>query len=384
MFNLEDRIAIYGHDRFALFVIKRIKQYGFQNVSIIISDELSGTNIYNTPVFSLYDAVKLYHKDFDKILIVEEMPYKDEKYLLLHKYGFSDVYVLLKESKEIFSSKNVLSESAIQHFNLINKPVLRYVELHLVDFCNLNCKGCTHFSNICKNSSEAIVNVESLKKQLEQLKKLVDVSVIRLMGGEPLLHPELDKILPIVRRIFPKARIFLVTNALLLTKLNKSVLKIIRDNDIFINISLYEPTVEKYMDIKKFLDSNSIIYFWGNGEKEIDEQQIIRNFHKCLSTKANNIVNSVDCYNKYCWFLRNGKISKCGYPLLIHILNSEFSVDFHISDQDMIDIFECNDGWKIVEFLNNFIPFCKYCRNKTVDFKWISGRVKPELKDYVI
>jgi len=30
----------------------------------------------------------------------------------------------------------------------IRKPCLVYVEFHVIDICNLNCSGCTHFSNI--------------------------------------------------------------------------------------------------------------------------------------------------------------------------------------------------------------------------------------------
>ena len=33
---------------------------------------------------------------------------------------------------------------------LRRKPVLYHFEVHITDHCNLNCKGCAHFSNLCK------------------------------------------------------------------------------------------------------------------------------------------------------------------------------------------------------------------------------------------
>lgn len=385
MFNLDDRIAIYGSDNFAMLIIKKIIEYGRQKISAIISNNANEKNIFGILVYSLENAIKMHFQEFDKILIVEEMPYENEKYLSLYNNGVSDIYVLIKESEEIFNSNNVISESCIQHFNLKNKPVLRYIELHIVDFCNLNCKGCTHFSNVCNKSSDSIISIESLEIQLKKLSILCDVSIIRLMGGEPLLHPKLEQILSMVRNIFPNARIFLVTNALLLTHMKENLCKSIKKNNVFINISLYKPTVKLHKQIENFLNNKSIIYFWGNGEKIVKEEQKIKTFHKCLSTKQSKNRNAcIYCYNKYCWFLRNGKISKCSYPLLIEIINKKFSMDYQVNTKDFIDIFKVINGWEIVEFLNSAIPFCKYCRDTTIEFQWKSGRIKADLEDYVI
>jgi MoaA/NifB/PqqE/SkfB family radical SAM enzyme len=69
------------------------------------------------------------------------------------------------------------------------KPVLPYVEMHVVDHCNLNCKGCSHFSPI---ADELFTDIGEFTRDLQQLRRLVsNIEVIRLMGGEPLLHPNI-------------------------------------------------------------------------------------------------------------------------------------------------------------------------------------------------
>lgn len=385
MFSVQSKIAVFGNDQFAINTIKYILSHGKYRITMIIANS-PRQYIDNMPTYTLFEAIRKHRTEFDTILIMEEMPFFDEKYLQLHFYNIGEIYILHKESKEIFDSNHLILESAIQHFDLSQKPLLRYVEFHLVDYCNLNCKGCTHFSNIYhRNDQGSLIDLASIVQQFRRLKSLCDVSIIRLMGGEPLLHPQLERILPLVRNIFPLARIFLVTNGLLIEKLSASVCESIRNNDIFINISLYRPTIAKYNEIEDFLNKNDIIHFWGNGEKCIKDEQIITRFHTCLTTNRKEKSNGYKvCYNKYCWFLRDGKIAKCGYPLLINVLNRNLGSEFKVDERDYIDIDSCTSGWDIVSFLNNPTPFCKYCCENTVEFLWESDRKAAELQDYIV
>jgi molybdenum cofactor biosynthesis enzyme MoaA len=73
-----------------------------------------------------------------------------------------------------------------------NNPMLPYiVETHLVDHCNLNCKGCSHFASLVPG--EVFTDIEIFKRDIARLSQIfIDVYEIRLMGGEPLLHPDID------------------------------------------------------------------------------------------------------------------------------------------------------------------------------------------------
>ena len=92
------------------------------------------------------------------------------------------------------------------------------VEYHLVDSCNLRCAGCSHYSSLLDDLS--YTPLEKVQKELQLLKSKTDdgnhLYWLRLLGGEPLLHPCLSQCIEEIRDLFPHTRITLVTNGLLL------------------------------------------------------------------------------------------------------------------------------------------------------------------------
>jgi ABC-2 type transport system ATP-binding protein len=73
-------------------------------------------------------------------------------------------------------------------------------EVHLVEHCNLNCKGCYHFSPLAKEEFLFLTEWEKDCKQLSTLFK-DRIGHISLMGGEPLLHPDICEFMRITREI---------------------------------------------------------------------------------------------------------------------------------------------------------------------------------------
>ena len=64
---------------------------------------------------------------------------------------------------------------------LPRRPELRYVELHLTDHCNLNCRGCTHY---CPVASPWYADLAQHRRDMGRLAQLFrNVGTIRLMGG---------------------------------------------------------------------------------------------------------------------------------------------------------------------------------------------------------
>jgi molybdenum cofactor biosynthesis enzyme MoaA len=63
-----------------------------------------------------------------------------------------------------------------------------------------------------------------------------ELAYIKLIGGEPLLHPECHRLMQIVRRHFDKTAIVLLTNGILLTKQTEQFWESARDNNVWIAI----------------------------------------------------------------------------------------------------------------------------------------------------
>ena len=67
-------------------------------------------------------------------------------------------------------------------------PIIELLHFHLTDHCNLNCYGCSTYSQLAKESYYDINIFEN------DIKKIFDITkgrikMIFLIGGEPLLHP---------------------------------------------------------------------------------------------------------------------------------------------------------------------------------------------------
>ena len=99
------------------------------------------------------------------------------------------------------------------------RTFLKNIEFQIVDHCNLNCRGCAHFSNISEKNS---IDARVLVKNMDQFNKRVGyVYSVALMGGEPLLHPDIVDIIEYTRDRFPISEIRIVTNGLLLDRMPK-------------------------------------------------------------------------------------------------------------------------------------------------------------------
>ena len=84
------------------------------------------------------------------------------------------------------------------------KYELDLIEFHIVEHCNLNCKGCIHFTPLADKSCIKISDYKSDIKKMAEITK-GSVKTINILGGEPLLHPQLLKLLKIARQYFPKS-----------------------------------------------------------------------------------------------------------------------------------------------------------------------------------
>jgi ABC-2 type transport system ATP-binding protein len=60
-----------------------------------------------------------------------------------------------------------------------------------------------HFSQLCND--ESFLNIESFENDCQRLAELSGgiFADIRILGGEPLLHPDVNQILKTVRSFFP-------------------------------------------------------------------------------------------------------------------------------------------------------------------------------------
>jgi organic radical activating enzyme len=89
-------------------------------------------------------------------------------------------------------------------------------ELHVVEHCNLRCAHCCNMSPYVADRMLSVAEVEA---QCRTMARHLDVDVFKIMGGEPLLHPEITAILAVLRATGISETIRLFTNGLLLHRM---------------------------------------------------------------------------------------------------------------------------------------------------------------------
>ena len=86
----------------------------------------------------------------------------------------SQTYSALKSKNMILEKENQDLKNQIQtNFNFLRKLTpqanLEFVEIHLVEHCNLNCFGCNHFSQL---ANEGYTDINEYDKDMKQLAKI--------------------------------------------------------------------------------------------------------------------------------------------------------------------------------------------------------------------
>lgn len=126
-------------------------------------------------------------------------------------------------------------------------PTLDYLEFHLADHCNLNCAGCLHYAPFAERR---LADLVSLRQDFARLARLFgNIRHVRIMGGEPLLHPNVIEAARIVREAFPKSCVRVVTNGILLLKFNG--LAELSKLNVGIDWTKYPPASGKEMDVRR-------------------------------------------------------------------------------------------------------------------------------------
>lgn len=103
------------------------------------------------------------------------------------------------------------------------------LQIFITNSCNLNCSGC-FAKSVIENNNEHI-SVEEYEKAVESFIHKGGKQ-INIIGGEPLTHPHLDKLISINKNYGLKTTIY--TNGYLLGKYSKEDFK-----DVKLRVSLY-------------------------------------------------------------------------------------------------------------------------------------------------
>lgn len=241
-------------------------------------------------------------------------------------------------------------------------------EVGITEHCNLNCKGCSHFSPI---SPKYNMPLDLYRRDLRQLSKIFHGKAkrIHVMGGEPLLHPQLNEILAETRKCFPTAKIRLVTNGKKYKGLKADFWEVCHQNNIIISPTKY-PYDINYDDFKRVSKANHVKYKYMSGLKQIKK---MKKYPFDLTGGQSADESFQLCKQAYqCITLKDGRLYPCSTAAYADIFNRHFDEHLLITESDFVNIYETLEAEEILKKLSQPIPFCSYCGIKNIQkgLKW--------------
>ena len=242
---------------------------------------------------------------------------------------------------------------------LKEKPSKIKFEINLAEHCNLNCYGCMNFSNIAEPE---FVSIEDFNRDMARMGEIFghECERIYLIGGEPLLNPEICELIKIAREHFIKGDIFVFTNGILLARQDGNFWETCRDNDTGILISAYPIKLDKDT-IRNMADKFGVSVKWAWNQAENERAEFVI---EAINLAGNNNakLNFALCERAFnCTTLKRGRLFTCPFAAHVEHFNKRFGQNVNITEADYIDIYKTDDPGEILRRLAEPIPACRYC-----------------------
>lgn len=277
-----------------------------------------------------------------------------EKENLIRDYDFFEYERFVKE---IFPVMSVYC---------FNKAYIELAQICLTERCTLKCKKCAHGCNaVNKNASD--LTLEKVFQSADVFFKKVDwIKEFVLIGGEPFLYRDLDKVLEYIGKKYRDQMMFysITTNGTIIP--SKEVLDMCKIYNCKIDISNYMAQIphlkQKYEDLTTVLEKNRIEYsLWVPGLEWMDYGfgQVDRGGEKEVLTQA------FDACKTPCREIRGNKFYYC-----VMARSVSDNLGYGIGNEDFLDMEKlCGDDYKkiLLEFTygysdKGYLDMCNYCR----------------------
>lgn len=378
------KVAIFGC-RDGEYLFQQIERNGKEKYQVCYfcdnASQYINTQIGSIPVLGVKEIAQKYieheieavivavRKGYSRYCIVKQLQKeKIDKIILLKPSPLTYRLPIIFDDRkgEYYSQWMFLSEQ--------RKPIIHHLEVHAADGCNLNCRGCLHFANLY--GREELPDLSKNLSDIEKISEDCEIFQIRILGGEPLLNPELSSFLCGIRRVLPDADIAVISNGILIPEMPKELFEVMRDNNIGFNLTLYPPTLKMKEQIYHQLDKYHVAY--GAHEEKVDKFER----YMMLNPSDENEHAYESCVCRGILTLREGKIYKCPMMTYVNRYFDTFGLNQHF--EDGISIYENNLNWQMLieELMVEEGKFCRHCTKKSEVFQWNVG--KPHFDDWLV
>lgn len=181
------------------------------------------------------------------------------------------------------------------------------IEYSVSYHCNLRCYQCSHLSPLMKAHFPP---VDGFRDDLLHLSEVLHARVLRLLGGEPLLNPEIDKFVAIAKQSGIADMVMVTTNGLLLHRMSEDFWK----NADAVLVCLYPdvPLKGSYTSFKQRAKvHNTLLWF-----------HLIDTFRTTIVSEPHHMdwitaliyKTCKDAHLHHCHMIHEGMLYKCAVP----------------------------------------------------------------------
>ena len=357
-------VIIYGAGLYGKNAIKSIENYPEIQLLGIYDSQKKGTQ-FGLAYIDLSQEV-LNFEDTIIVICIANAKEVLKVYSQLKKWGYKKIYKYMNKTK--CYGKDFLRDECIDCGENLENELIQ-IEVHMADHCNLNCRGCAHFSPLF---DEEYPDLDECRNDIKALKQRVGgIKILNLLGGEPLLNKNLADYIKMYREELPDTLIQIVTNGLLIPKLDESLMRCIAQNHIVVSVSEYAPTKKIISKICERLQEYEIDY----SIREYDRKQTF----SIPYTVNKDSKRTRKCISAGCVNVWKGKISACPALMYVKRFNERFECD--LPTKGIIDLKTTElEKEELVQAIYSPVPLCNYCVEGEIDWT-ICGRT-PQKSDF--
>jgi len=272
----------------------------------------------------------------------------------------------------------------------MTKHFFKKIEFYITNVCNLNCDGCNRYNNFNFAGWQRWTDYE---KDYEEWARHVDIDQIVILGGEPLLNPDILDWVYGINRIFGR-NVQILSNGTRINKV-KGLYEALQVNGNWMGISWHNPdnVAEFDQEVRKFLRGtviqvgrNDPLNTFGADMVWIDEHGIKiplwiqYDFYQASiqQTDAGTFTlhnsNPKQAHAK-CGFAKyknyhfiRGKLYKCGPVALFPEFDQQHRLDISEEDRRLINSYKPlspydfeTRGAEFLAKIDEVIDQCKFC-----------------------
>ena len=264
---------------------------------------------------------------------------------------------------------------SIYDWKINNRITSQYVEVSVTTFCTLKCKNCTAYMPYIEKPchlpfEELIIGADLYFKSIDY------VGRFRILGGEPLVYPDLTKYIEYIGENYRDriGELCIVTNGTIIP--DSQLLSLAEKYHLTFFVSNYKKsgshiaTEDKYEKILRLLENHNIKYYFSDNQKWLhlgSPKELSKNEgYSSLADKFS------DCRH-YCRSIVEDKLFICATWAFAYLGSIYRDPIDQLIGKGIIDLREFGIVSKEERFYkwfeydvlmnipNGFIDFCKYC-----------------------